>query len=52
MNLVYNKNDYFYQQYQKGCLDIMEYLDFSLAPLAAHDPETLMQWHQEFMTLK
>ncbi len=46
------RNDYFYQQYQQGGLDIMEYLNFSLAPLAAHDRDSLKQFHDEFMALK
>ena len=43
-------NDRFYQLYQQGELDIMEYLEFALTPLAAHSKALLDQWHQQFMT--
>ena len=46
------QNDYFYQQYQRGSLDIEEYLTFALAPLASHDSDSLQQWHNEFMQTK
>jgi HAD superfamily hydrolase (TIGR01490 family) len=42
-------NAKFYDDYKQGCLDIVEFLDFSLAPLAAHDPEQLYQWRDEFV---
>lgn len=42
-------NDYFLQQYQQGGLDINEFLDFSLKPLAANSKQQLDQWHQQFM---
>ncbi|MCR8922190.1 HAD-IB family hydrolase [Dasania sp. GY-MA-18] len=42
-------NDYFYQQYKDGSLNIYEYLEFSLAPLKAHPKAQLDQWHQQFM---
>ncbi|WP_101758747.1 HAD family phosphatase [Oceanicoccus sp. KOV_DT_Chl] len=42
-------NDYFYQQYQQGGLDIQEFLAFSLKPLASHSKQQLDQWHQQFM---
>ncbi len=42
-------NDYFYQQYQQGGLDIFEFLEFALKPLANHPKEQLQQWHQQFM---
>ena len=42
-------NDHFYQQYQQGKLDIMEYLAFALKPLAEHSKVQLDQWHQQFM---
>ncbi|RTE64987.1 HAD family hydrolase [Amphritea opalescens] len=42
-------NDYFYQQYQKGTLDILEFLEFALKPLSEHEPAVLEQLHQEFM---
>lgn len=42
-------NDYFYQQYKSGTLDIVEFLEFALKPLSEHEPEELEQLHQEFM---
>ncbi|WP_286240406.1 HAD family hydrolase [Neptuniibacter halophilus] len=45
-------NDYFYQQYKNGGLDIYEFLDFALRPLAEHSREELDQLHQQFMAEK
>lgn len=45
-------NDYFYQQYKAGTLDIYEFLEFALKPLADHDAKTLQQLHQQFMQEK
>ena len=45
-------NDRFYQDYLAGTLDIMEYLAFSLAPLAQHELQQQQQWHQQFMEEK
>ena len=42
-------NDRFYEDYKNGTLDINAYLQFSLAPLAHHDMDTLAQLHCEFM---
>ena len=42
-------NDHFFRQYQNGTLDIHEFLNFALRPLANHTPEQLSQWHDEFM---
>ncbi|MCB1801767.1 MAG: HAD family hydrolase [Gammaproteobacteria bacterium] len=42
----------FYREYCAGRLDIMEFLAFSLAPLAANEPEQLAQWHARFMREK
>lgn len=42
-------NDYFYQQYQDGTLDIHEYLEFSLKPLALHSKLQLDLWHKQFL---
>ena len=42
-------NDYFYQQYKAGTLDISEFLTFALKPLTEHEPAVLEQLHQEFM---
>ena len=35
-----------------GTLNILEFLDFQLAPLAAHPRDQLDRWHEEFMNLK
>ncbi|QKT04416.1 HAD-IB family hydrolase [Ectothiorhodospiraceae bacterium 2226] len=43
------ENQRFYDAYKAGTLDIHEFLRFSLAPLAAHDPAALHGWHAEFM---
>lgn len=42
-------NEYFYQQYVQGQLDIHEYAAFSLAFLSQHDLATLNAWHAEYM---
>ena len=42
-------NNKFYDDYKQGKLDIVEFLDFSLAPLAAHDATQLYQWREEFI---
>lgn len=42
-------NNKFYDDYKQGKLDIVEFLDFSLAPLAAHDVTQLYQWREEFV---
>ncbi len=43
------KNDRFFLQYREGWLDIDEFLEFQLAPLARHSREELDEWHGEFM---
>ena len=43
------KNQQFYAQYKAGTLDIYEFLDFQLAPLARHDRTELDAWHLEYM---
>lgn len=42
-------NDHFFRQYQSGSLDIHEFLNFALRPLANHPPEQLHAWHSRFM---
>jgi HAD superfamily hydrolase (TIGR01490 family) len=42
-------NDRFYRDYADGRLDIHEFLNFALQPLAAIDTETLRSLHREFM---
>ncbi len=46
------KNDHFLRRYKAGTLDIHEFLEFQLAPLARHPREELDQWHGEFMRRK
>jgi len=46
------KNQTFYDQYNEGTLDIHEFLDFQLAPLAQHSRQQLNQWHEEYMQSK
>ena len=43
------KNQKFYEQYKAGTLDIHEFLDFQLQPLARHPRAVLDAWHREFM---
>lgn len=43
------RNLRFYEQYKDGTLDIFEFLDFQLAPLARHPRAQLEAWHREFM---
>ena len=45
-------NDYYYQAYLGGTLDINEFLQFSLKPLSQHSTEQLGQWHKQFMAEK
>jgi HAD superfamily hydrolase (TIGR01490 family) len=46
------RNQTFYEQYQDGTLDIHEFLDFQLRPLARHSRRVLDAWHLEFMQKK
>src|SRR6185369_9187023 len=43
------RNLSFYEQYKAGTLDIFEFLDFQLGPLARHPRAQLDTWHREFM---
>ncbi len=43
------KNQIFYEEYQRGTLDIDAFLRFSLAPLAQHEPDRLTAWRAEFI---
>ena len=43
------RNDAFYKQYLAGDLDIREFLDFQLAPLARRPRAELDAWHRDFM---
>jgi HAD superfamily hydrolase (TIGR01490 family) len=46
------KNMWFAERYKDGTLDIHEFLDFQLAPLARHPRARLDQWHERFMQRK
>jgi len=46
------KNEHFFRQYNAGELDIHEFLEFQLAPLARYPREKLDEWHAEFMRTK
>ena len=46
------RNQTFYDQYKAGTLDIHEFLDFQLKPLARHPRNQLDAWHREFMATK
>jgi HAD superfamily hydrolase (TIGR01490 family) len=46
------RNQAFYDQYKAGTLDINEFLDFQLKPLARHPRAVLDAWHREFMQRK
>lgn len=43
-------NQYFYEQYKQGTLDIHEFAAFAYKPLSEHSMQTLAALHQEFMT--
>ena len=46
------ENERFYEEYKEGRLDIMEFLAFSLRPLAENDPAQLHAWREEFLREK
>jgi HAD superfamily hydrolase (TIGR01490 family) len=46
------RNVEFYEQYKAGTLNIREFLDFQLKPLARHDRVVLDAWHRDFMARK
>jgi HAD superfamily hydrolase (TIGR01490 family) len=46
------RNQRFYDQYRAGTLDIHEFLDFQLKPLARHPRDQLERWHRDFMQRK
>jgi len=46
------RNLEFYEQYKAGTLDIHEFLDFQLKPLARHPRSQLEKWRGEFMSKK
>ena len=43
------RNQTFFDQYKAGTLNIFEFLDFQLKPLARHSRQQLDTWHREFM---
>ena len=43
------KNDWFYERYKDGTLDIHEFLDFQLRPIARRPRAQLDAWHSAFM---
>ncbi len=43
------RNDEFFEQYHAGTLDILEFLAFQLAPLAAHPVARLDAWRERFL---
>ena len=51
-NEYHAKNLWFAERYKDGTLDIHEFLEFQLAPLAAHPRERLEAWHRDFMQRK
>jgi HAD superfamily hydrolase (TIGR01490 family) len=44
------RNEYFAQQYGAGTLNIAQFLEFQLAPLARYPIAQLDAWHQRFMS--
>lgn len=48
-DLFSEKNDYYFQQYQLGKLNIHEYLEFSLEPLTQHPIEKLHALRAKFV---
>jgi HAD superfamily hydrolase (TIGR01490 family) len=46
------ENERFYREYQEGCLDIFEFLRFSLRPLRDNRPEDLERWRRDFLREK
>ena len=46
------RNQEFYDQYKKGTLDIYEFLDFQLKPLARYPRRQLDEWHRSYMQAK
>jgi HAD superfamily hydrolase (TIGR01490 family) len=46
------RNQYYYDHYKAGTLNIQEYLAFQSAPLVGRTPVQLRQWHDRFMQRK
>jgi HAD superfamily hydrolase (TIGR01490 family) len=47
-----SRNAGFYAQYRAGTLDLEEYLEFQLAPLARYPRAQLDAWHAEFLATR
>ncbi len=48
-DLYEQANAEFYEDYKQGRLDIVKFLNFSLAPLAQHDAQQLFNWRSQFI---
>lgn len=48
-DLYEEANAKFYEDYKQGTLNIVEFLNFSLAPLADNEPEQLYKWRAQFI---
>jgi HAD superfamily hydrolase (TIGR01490 family) len=46
------RNEWFYERYKEGTLDIHQFLDFQLAPIARRPRAQLDAWHEQFMQRK
>ncbi|MDQ3260811.1 MAG: HAD-IB family hydrolase [Pseudomonadota bacterium] len=46
------KNLQFYQQYKSGTLDIHEFLDYQLKPLASYPQSVLKQWRDDYVATR
>lgn len=46
------KNLQFYEQYKSGTLNIDEFLDYQLKPLASHPQAQLKQWREDYVATK
>ena len=51
-NAYRKKNEYFYQQYDLGTLDIYAWLEFCLEPLTCYSMTELQELHHRFMIQK
>lgn len=47
-----NRNNFFWEAYKAGSLDIQEYLTFALAPIAGKTPQELAPLHARYMKAK
>ncbi|SFV88133.1 Phosphoserine phosphatase [hydrothermal vent metagenome] len=52
VNNYQTQNQKFFDDYALGKLDIVEYLEFCLSPLADNSIKQLNKWHQQFMLEK